>query len=105
MYADVEKIKMLEVLETPEVVEHKDGNDFAVGHFVTAITAFLPSGFGNFLCDLISSEYSLQKSSVIQKISVILSLVSKFINIRILLLFRYKDMKYLLAYQIFNVIS
>lgn len=88
---------MFEVLKTSEVVKYKNGDDLTVGRFMFAVTRFLAVKSGNFLWESISAEYSLQKSSAKQKISVILSLLSKLIIIDILLYFRYKCMNNLLV--------
>ncbi len=49
MYANVEQVKMFEVLETSEMVKHQDGDDFTVGHFVFAVARFFTLTGGYFL--------------------------------------------------------
>jgi hypothetical protein len=61
--------KMLEIVENSEVMEHLDGDNFAVGHFTWTVAVFFA----------ISFENSLQKSSTTQKIAVILSVASMLI--------------------------
>src|SRR5574344_483288 len=66
-----------------------------------------PSGSGIAIFD-ISLSYSLQKSSIIQKISVILSLVISIMIVFFvynILIFNYKDTKNYRDYQLFKRIS
>lgn len=49
VYADVEQVKMFEVLKTSKVVKYQNSADFAVGHFMFAVTRFLAAKSGNFL--------------------------------------------------------
>jgi hypothetical protein len=42
---DVVQVKVLEIAESTEVVEHQDGHNFALGHFARTVTVLL-SVFG-----------------------------------------------------------
>jgi hypothetical protein len=43
--ADVVRVKVLEIAERSEVVEHQGGHNFALGHFARTVTVLL-SVFG-----------------------------------------------------------
>jgi hypothetical protein len=41
MNADVVQVKVLEIAESPEGVEHQDGHNFALGHFARTVAVLL----------------------------------------------------------------
>jgi hypothetical protein len=85
-----------------EAIEHQNDHHFTVGHFAGAVAVFFLPSSGNFLIFLVSSSNFLQKSSVIQKISVILSRSSTVENVFVnALIFKHKNNKTLSIMQSF----
>jgi hypothetical protein len=76
--ADVVQVKVLEIAERTEVVEHQDGHNSLSDISHGRLRCFFPS-LGKRDIFAVSFENSLQESSVTQKISVILSVVSRLI--------------------------
>ena len=75
MFVNIKEIKMFQIPETAIVKTNHNGNNFGIGHRKFAISV----AFAVIVPDFVffsSCSNSLQKSSAIQKISVILSVVS-----------------------------
>ena len=105
MYSYVEQVKMLEVFKGAKMIKYQNGDDFAIGDFVRAVTTFFAVGIRQFLLRFDFFGIFFAKIINHTKNMVILSLVSKLMDNRILLFIRYKDTKYLLTYQLFIWIS
>ena len=107
MFPHIEQIIMLEITECVEMETDEDGHYLGTAHRPLRFRCLRPSGSGIAIFD-ISLSYSLQKSSIIQKISVILSLVISIMIVFFvynILIFNYKDTKNYRDYQLFKRIS